>query len=275
MRPIVMTHQRTDPPGRPGSPPISRCSAPLAVRRVGGDGRTRAVRLYPLPTTVVGGELRFALREAAPAAVNLGVPARERWLAPSPPTRATGCATSSSIRSWTPNGSSPGRGRGDPAPVATRDGRDAERRGGGLRAGRLAVVSTSDMASAAAQLASLGTPHVVITGGGLGGDDVSTPSGRRPARALCGRGVSTRRTRAAPAACLGHDHRESGSGPRRDGGDHAREGTRHARTDGGGGGCPRRREPRSGRLAWPRPAPRRTSDRRPTPPDVRAVRDGK
>ena len=39
------------------------------------------------------------------------------------------------------------------------------------------------MASAAAQLASLGTPHIVITGGGLGGDEcvdaVWTPTGTR------------------------------------------------------------------------------------------------
>ena len=139
MRPIVMTINGSDPTGQTG---IAADLAVFRTHRLATQCVVTAVQgpseIYPLPTTVVGGELAVALREAAPAAVKLGV-------------LGTG-EVASSIAAYMRDrlrnvvldpeldarlGSSPGRGRGDPGPVAARDRRDAECRGG-VRAGRVA-----------------------------------------------------------------------------------------------------------------------------------------
>ena len=184
MRPIVMTINGSDPTGQSG---IAADLAVFRTHRLATQCVVTAVQgpseLYPLPTAVVGGELSVALREAVPAAVKLG---------------AVGTAEiASSIAAYLRDGlrnvvldpdlDAPfGHHRGVVAavirllPLVTVVTPSIE------EASALVgwpVVSASDMASAAGHLASLGPAHVVITGGGLGGDEsidaVWTPTGTR------------------------------------------------------------------------------------------------
>lgn len=184
MRPIVMTINGSDPTGQTG---IAADLAVFRTHRLATQCVVTAVHgpseLYPLPTTVVGGELSAALRESVPAAVKLGLVA----------TAEIASSIAAYVRDGLPNvvfdpelDARFGHHRGVVAavlrlmPLVTVVTPSIE------EASALVgwpVVSTSDMASAAAQLASLGPAHVVITGGGLGGDEsvdaVWTPTGTR------------------------------------------------------------------------------------------------
>lgn len=184
MRPIVMTINGSDPTGQTG---IAADLAVFRTHRLATQCVVTAVQgpseLYPLPTTVVGGELSVALREAVPAAVKLGVLG----------TGEVASTIAAYMRDRLRNvvldpelDARLGHHQGVVAailgllPLATVVTPSVE------EASALVgwpIVSTSDMASAAAQLASLGTPHIVITGGGLGGDEcvdaVWTPTGTR------------------------------------------------------------------------------------------------
>jgi hydroxymethylpyrimidine kinase/phosphomethylpyrimidine kinase len=184
-----MTINGSDPTGQTG---IAADLAVFRTHRLATQCVVTSVHgpseLYSLPTTVVGGQLSVALREAAPVAVKLGV---------------LGTAEiAGSIAAYI-------RG-GDLRNVVIDPELDA---GQGYQRGVVAtilrllplatvvtpnideasalvgwpVVNPSDMAGAAAQLAGLGASQIVITGGRLGGgesvDAVWTPSGTRFLRA--------------------------------------------------------------------------------------------
>lgn len=185
MRPIAMSINAADPTGQTG------LAADLAVFRAHGL-TTQCVltsahgpsEIHPLPTTVVGGQLSMALRHANPAAVKLGVLGTAEIASAIAVYMRRGDLTNIVIDPELAAGY--GFHRGVVATV--------------LRLLPLAAVVTpnideaadlvgwpvttpSDMAAAASQLAGMGAPNVVVTGGRLGGsecvDAVWTPGGAR------------------------------------------------------------------------------------------------
>jgi len=180
-----MTINGADPTGQTG------IAADLAVFRTHRlttecvvTGAHGPAELYALPTTVVGGQLSVALRQATPAAVKIGV---------------VGTAEIAGVIAAHMRAGDLRNVVVDPELVA----------GHGSHLGVVAslmrllpmaaiitpnideaaalvgapVTNTSEMASAAEHLASLGARYVVITGGRLGGDEcvdaVWTPTGAR------------------------------------------------------------------------------------------------
>ena len=185
MRPVAMTINSADPTGQTGIAAdlavfrTHRLTTQCVVTAAHGPGE-----LFPLPTTVVGGQLSVALRQASPVAVKIGVLG----------TAEIAGSISAHVRA------------GDLRNIVI----DPELQAGhGFHQGVVAammrllpmatvltpnideaaalvgypVTSPSDMAKAAAQLAERGARYVVITGGRLGGDEcvdaVWTPTGTR------------------------------------------------------------------------------------------------
>ncbi|HEY7176624.1 MAG TPA: hydroxymethylpyrimidine/phosphomethylpyrimidine kinase [Micromonosporaceae bacterium] len=184
-----MTINGADPTGQTGIAAdlavfrTHRLTTQCVVTAAAGPGE-----LYALPTTVVGGQLSVALRQATPAAVKVGLVA----------TAEIAGSIAAHVRA------------GDLRNVVV----DPELEAGyGSHLGVVAslmrllplaaivtpnideaaalvgfpVTNPSEMAKAAAQLASLGARYVVVTGGRLGGDEcvdaVWTPTGKQFLRA--------------------------------------------------------------------------------------------